>query len=63
MHIAWFISTGVVEPLGMAEEFINETFKMFLDAMEISESDLIGANNLDAFLEIVYKEKQERDSE
>ena len=62
MPLAWFIATGVVTPLPMAEEYINETFAMFLDAMEITEDDVIDVDNLDAVLAIVEKKKSKRDA-
>ena len=60
MPLAWFIATGVVTPLPMAEEYINETFAMFLDAMEITEDDVVDVDNLDAVLAIVEQKKKER---
>jgi hypothetical protein len=62
MPLAWFIATGVVTPLPVAEEYINETFAMFLDAMEITEDDVIDVDNLDAVLAIVEKKKSKRDA-
>lgn len=62
LPLAWFISTEVVTPLRMAEDFINETFAMFLDAMEVTENDVIGVDNLNDLLAIVEKKKIERDS-
>ena len=63
MPLAWFIATGVVTPLPMAEEYINETFAMFLDAMEITEDDVVDVDNLDAVLAIVEQKKREREAE
>ena len=63
MPLAWFIATGVVTPLPMAEEYINETFAMFLDAMEITEDDVVDVDNLDAVLAIVEQKKKEREAE
>ena len=60
MPLAWFISTGVVTPLPMAEEYINETFAMFLDAMEVEEADVVDVDNLDDLLAIVEQKKIER---
>jgi hypothetical protein len=60
MPLAWFIATGVVTPLPMAEEYINETFAMFLDAMEVEESDVVDVDNLDDLLAIVEQKKIER---
>ena len=63
LPLAWFIATGVVTPLPMAEEYVNETFAMFLDAMEGTEEDVIDADNLDDLLAIVEQKKNERDSQ
>ena len=63
MPLAWFIATGVVTPLPMAEEYINETFAMFLDAIEITEDDVVDVDNLDAVLAIVEQKKKEREAE
>jgi len=62
MPLAWFIATGVVTPLPVAEEYINETFAMFLDAMEIIEEDVVDVDNLDDVLAIVEKKKSKRDA-
>lgn len=53
LPLAWFISSGVVTPNPMAEDFINETFRLFLDALSLDEDDLDGIDNLNAVLEIV----------
>ena len=39
--------------------YINETYAMFLDAMEVSEKDVLGVDNLDDFLVIVEQRKKE----
>lgn len=46
----------------MAEEYVNETFAMFLDAMEVTEDDVIDVDNLDDLLAIVEQKKNERDA-
>jgi len=63
LPLAWFIATGVVTPLPMAEEYVNETFAMFLDAMEVTEEDVIDVDNLDDLLAIVEQKKSEREKE
>jgi hypothetical protein len=62
LPLAWFISTGVVAPLPMAEDYINETFAMFLNAMEVTEEDVRDVDNLNDLLAIVEQKKIERDS-
>ena len=63
LPLAWFIATGVVTPLPMAEEYVNETFALFLEAMEVSEDDVIDVDNLDDLLAIVADKKTQRDKE
>jgi hypothetical protein len=47
----------------MAEEYVNETFAMFLEAMEVTEEDVIDVDNLDDLLAIVEQKKIEREKE
>lgn len=63
LPLAWFISTGVVTPLPMSEEYVNETFTMFLDAMEVTEEEIVGVDNLDDLLAIVEQKKNEKEAE
>ena len=63
LPLAWFIATGVVTPLPMAEEYVNETFDLFLEAMEVTEDDVVDVDNLDDLLAIVADKKSERDKE
>jgi hypothetical protein len=46
----------------MAEDYINETFAMFLNAMEVTEEDVRDVDNLNDLLAIVEQKKIERDS-
>ena len=63
LPLAWFIATGVVTPLPMAEEYVNETFALFLEAMEVKEDDVVDVDNLDDLLAIVADKKNQRDKE
>jgi hypothetical protein len=63
LPLAWFIATGVVEPRSTSEEYVNETFAMFLDAMEVTEEDVLEVDNLDSFLAVVEQKKSEREAE
>ena len=63
LPLAWFIATGVVTPLPMAEEYVNETFALFLEAMEVTENDVVDVDNLDDLLAIVADKKTQRDKE
>lgn len=61
LPLAWFISTGVVDPRPMAEDYINETFTMFLDAMEVTENEVSEVDSLDDLLAIVEQKKKEKE--
>ena len=58
LPLAWFISTGAVKSLEMGEEFVNETFSLFLESMSLKETELIGIDSLDSLLGIVKERKQ-----
>ena len=57
LPLAWFIATGVVEPLPMAEDFITETFNLFLAALEVTEEEVAEIDNLNDLLAFVDKKK------
>lgn len=61
--LARFISAGIATPMPQAYTYVNETYAMFLDAMEVSESDVLGVDNLDDFTVIVERRKKERDGQ
>ncbi len=62
LPLAWFIASGIVAPLPMAEDYINETFEMFLKAMEMTQEDVLEVNNLNEFLAVFEQKKIKRDS-
>lgn len=53
LPLAWFISTGVVTPNPMAEDYVNETFNLFLAALELTEEDIEGIDDLNSLLSFV----------
>lgn len=61
LPLAWFIATGVVTANPMAEDYINETFNLFMAALEVSEEEIEGMDNLQSILE--YVEEKIGDSE
>ena len=63
LPLAWFIATGVVTPLPMAEEYVNETFAMFLDAMDVTEEEVADIDNLDDLLAIVEDKRNNPETE
>ena len=53
LPLAWFIATGVVTANPMAEDYINETFNQLLAALELTEAELEGVDNLNDVLGLV----------
>ena len=59
LPLSWFISTGVVTPNPIAEDYVNETFALFLSAMEITEEEVGDIDNLSDLLAYVEKKLEE----
>lgn len=58
LPLAWFIATGVVTANPIAEDYIDETFNLFLSALEVTEEEIEGIDNLESLLGYV-ENKQE----
>jgi hypothetical protein len=63
LPLARFISAGLATPLPQAYTYVNETYEMFIDAMEVSEIEASGANDFNELMVIVEQKKNERDAE
>lgn len=50
LPLSWFISTHVVMPTSMAEDYVNETFDLFISAFEISHEEADQFTNLNDLL-------------
>jgi hypothetical protein len=61
LPLSWFIATGVVTPNPMAEDYVNETFNLFLAALELSEEEIEGLDSLNEILEIVEAKQEDED--
>lgn len=61
LPLSWFISTGVVTPNPIAEDYVNETFALFLAALELTEDDVDGLDNLNDVLEVVEDKLKDKD--
>ena len=57
LPLAYFIAEGLVSGTPMSEQYINETFDIFLKALDVTEEDIEGADNLTAVLDIAYEKK------
>jgi hypothetical protein len=53
LPLAWFIATGVVTANPMAEDYINETFALFLSALEVTEEEVEDLDDLSSLLAYV----------
>ena len=58
LPLAYFIAEGLVTSTPLSETYVGETFDMFLNAMDITEEEIEGADNLTAVLDIAYEKKQ-----
>jgi hypothetical protein len=61
LPLARFISAGLATPLPQAHTYVNETYTMFIEAMEVSEIDASGANDFNDLMVIVEQKKNERE--
>lgn len=51
LPLAYFIASGLVTPNPMAEDYVNESFDMFISALELTEEDIEGLDNLNDVLD------------
>jgi hypothetical protein len=58
LPLAWFIASGVVQPLPMAEDYVNESFNLFLAALNLTEDEAEPFDNLEALLSYVEAKKE-----
>jgi hypothetical protein len=61
LPLSWFISTGVVTPNPIAEDYVNETFALFLAALSLTEDDVDGLDNLNEVLEVVESNLKDKE--
>jgi hypothetical protein len=57
LPMAYFLAEDLVKPTALAEKYIQETFDLFLTAMELTDEELEGVDNLTALLDIAYEKK------
>ncbi len=58
LPLAFFVASGIVQETPMAEEYISETFNLFLIALEIEEAELEGVDNLNDVLDYARSKKE-----
>ncbi len=58
LPLAFFVASGIVQATPMAEEYISETFNLFLIALEIEEEELEGVDNLNDVLDYARSKKE-----
>lgn len=63
LPLAYFIAEGLVTSTPLSEQYINETFEIFLQAMNVTEEELEGVDNLTALLDIAYEKKLDQEEE
>lgn len=58
LPLAWFIATGVVTANPMAEDFIQETFDLFLAALGVTEEEVTEFDTLELLLAYVESKQK-----
>jgi hypothetical protein len=59
LPLAYFIAEGLVTGTPMSEEYVSETFDLFIQSMNVTEEEIEGIDNLTALLELAYDKKGE----
>jgi len=54
LPIAYFIAEGLVKETPLSEQYINETFDLLLAAVELTEEEIEGIDNLDDLMAYRY---------
>jgi hypothetical protein len=54
LPIAYFIAEGLVKETPLSEQYINETFDLLLAAIEVTEEEIDGIDNLDDLMAYRY---------
>ena len=57
MPMAYFLSEGLVTPTVLAEEYVNETWALFLEVLNLSDEDVEDVEDLSTVLEISEAKK------
>lgn len=58
LPLSYFIASGIVPMTPMAEEYITETFGLFISALEITEEELGELDNLNDILDFARIKKE-----
>ena len=54
LPVAYFIAEGLVKETPLSEQYINETFELLLNAIEVTEEEIEGIDNLDDLMAYRY---------
>jgi hypothetical protein len=54
LPIAYFIAEGLVKETPLSEQYINETFDLLLAAVELTEEEIEGIDNLEDLMAYRY---------
>lgn len=61
LPIAYFIAEGLVKETPLSEQYINETFDLLLNAIEVTEEEIEGIDNLDDLMAYRYDKDEAED--
>lgn len=60
LPLAFFIAEGMVQSTPLAEQFVNETFELFIAALEVTEEEVGEIDNLNDLLELAINKKKSK---
>ena len=58
LPLAFFISSGIVQSTPTADQYIEETFGHMLSALELTEEEVDGMDNLNDILDFAREKKE-----
>lgn len=61
LPLAYFIAEGLVKETPLSEQYIDETFELFLDAIDLTEEEMGESDNLLDIMDIAYEKKKASD--
>jgi hypothetical protein len=61
LPLAYFLAEGMVQPTPLAEQYVEETFALFLSALEVTEEEVSGIDNLNTLLQYAFNKKPDEE--
>ena len=63
LPVAYFIAEGLVKETPLSEQYINETFDLLLAAIEVTEEEIDGIDNLEDLMDYASDKDEQENKE